>query len=390
MAANSKLFEPLKVGNMTLPQRIAMAPLTRYRNDDEHAPITDLMAQYYGDRASAPGTLIVTEATGISPAEEADPNLPGISSPAQVAGWKKIYDAIHAKNSYVFQQLWGLGRAGNPGYVQERGYKYASSSDVQMSGRPVPPSPLTEEEIWQKIGEFRAAARNVVDAGGDGIEIHGAHGYLVDQFTRDSANKRTDKWGGSIENRARFLLEVIKAVSEEIGAARVGLRLSPFATFQESYSADTWEQTSYVVREIKKAGHKLAYLSLVEPRGNPVLLGIVPQQPSDSVQPFQEDRPHTLDFILEEWDNFSPVMVAGAYTGESAVEALEKHYKKWDVLIAFGRPFISNPDLVFRLKNGIPFAPYNRETFYKKKSNDGYNDYPFSEEYKKSEAAVSA
>jgi NADPH2 dehydrogenase len=386
--SESRLWQPLKLGNITLSHRLAMAPLTRYRNDDNHAPL-DLMIQYYADRASTPGTLIISEATGVSPAAEADPNLPGISTDEEVAGWKRIYEAVHAKGSFMFQQIWDLGRAGNPGYVKERGFKYASSTNQQMEGRPVPPEALTEDEIWQKIADFRNAAKNVVAAGGDGVEIHGAHGYLVDQFTRDSVNNRTDKWGGSVENRARFLLEIIKAVVEEIGAERTALRLSPFATFQGSYSSDTWEQTGYVIRELKKAGYKLAYLSLVEPRGNPANLGIVPLQPSDDVKPF-EQKEQTLDFILEEWDNQSPVIVAGGYTPDNAAAALDGHYKKWDIGIAFGRYFISNPDLVFRVKNGVPFTPYNRETFYLKKSNTGYNDYEFSEQYAVADGAAAA
>ncbi|KAH6977467.1 hypothetical protein BKA56DRAFT_633138 [Ilyonectria sp. MPI-CAGE-AT-0026] len=377
--SESRLWQPLKVGNSLLSQRIAMAPLTRYRNDDNHAPL-DMMIKYYSDRASAPGTLIISEATGVSQAAEADPNLPGVSTEEEIAGWKRVYEGVHAKGSFMFQQLWDLGRAGNPQYVQSRGFKYASSSAKQMEGRPVPPEALTEEEIYQKIADFRNAAKNVVAAGGDGVEIHGAHGYLVDQFTRDSINSRTDKWGGSVENRARFLLEIIKAVVEEIGAERTALRLSPFATFQGSFSTDTWEQTGYIIRELKKAGYNLAYLSLVEPRGNPVNLGIVPTQPMDAVKPFG-DKAQELEFILEEWDNQSPVFVAGAYMPDTAAEALDGRYKNWDVAIAFGRHFISNPDLVFRAKNGVPFTPYDRETFYVKKSSVGYNDYPFSEEY---------
>lgn len=386
--SESRLWQPLKLGSITLSHRVAMAPLTRYRNDDNHTPL-DLMTKYYADRASAPGTLIISEATGISPAAEADPNLPGISTPEEVAGWSRIYDAVHQKGSFMFQQLWDLGRAGNPGYVTGRGYKYASSSAKQMEGRPTPPEALTEDEIWQKIAEFRNAAKNVIAAGGDGVEIHGAHGYLIDQFTRDSVNNRTDKWGGSVENRARFLLEVVKAVTEEIGAERTAIRLSPFATFQGSYSSDTWEQTGYVIQQLKEADYKLAYISLVEPRGNPVNLGIVATQPLDAVKPFEE-REQTLDFILEAWDNQSPVIVAGGYTADNAAEAVDGRYSKYDVAVAFGRHFISNPDLVFRVKNGIPFADYNRETFYLKKSNTGYNDYAFSEQYEVAAGAEAA
>ncbi|KAI8198850.1 Chanoclavine-I aldehyde reductase fgaOx3 [Colletotrichum sp. SAR 10_65] len=389
-AENTKLFQPLKMGKMDLAHRVVMAPLTRYRADDDGAPILPMVAKYYADRASTPGTLLISEATAVSPADIGDLNLPGFSTEVECAAWKQVFDAVHAKGSYIFQQLWSLGRAADPDFVKGRGYKYCSSSDVQMTGRPVPPEPLTEDEIWVKINAWRDAAKKVVAAGGDGVEIHGAHGYLVDQFTRDSANKRTDKWGGSVENRARFLLEIVKACVEEIGAERVALRLSPFATFQESYSTDpdTWEQTIYIIRELKKAGYKLAYISLVEAVGNPVNLGIVPRQPTDDVQPFAEDRPQTLDFILEEWDNISPVVVAGGYLGDSARWAVDERYKKWDVAVAFGRYFISNPDLVFRVKNNIPFTPYDRSTFYLKKSNEGYNTWEFSEEYVKANGSA--
>ncbi|KAF5517785.1 Chanoclavine-I aldehyde reductase fgaOx3 [Colletotrichum aenigma] len=389
-AENTKLFQPLKMGKMDLAHRVVMAPLTRYRADDDGAPILPMVAKYYADRASTPGTLLISEATAVSAADIGDLNLPGFSTEAECAAWKQVFDAVHAKGSYIFQQLWSLGRAADPDFVKGRGYKYCSSSDVQMTGRPVPPEPLTEDEIWVKINAWRDAAKKVVAAGGDGVEIHGAHGYLVDQFTRDSANKRTDKWGGSVENRARFLLEIVKACVEEIGAERVALRLSPFATFQESYSTDpdTWEQTIYIIRELKKAGYKLAYISLVEAVGNPVNLGIVPRQPTDDVQPFAEDRPQTLDFILEEWDNISPVVVAGGYLGDSARWAVDERYKKWDVAVAIGRYFISNPDLVFRVKNNIPFTPYDRSTFYLKKSNEGYNTWEFSEEYVKANGSA--
>lgn len=375
--SNSRLWEPLKVGNLTLPHRAVMAPLTRYRNDDNHAPL-DIMTQYYSDRACVPGSLIITEATGVSGAAEARPWLPGVSTPEEIAGWKKIYDAVHARGSFIFQQLWDLGRGADPDYVKGRGYKYASSGDVQLDGRPVAPEPLTEEEIWHKIADFRQAARNVIDAGGDGVEIHGAHGYLIDQFTRDSVNNRSDAWGGSVENRSRFLLEVIKAVVEEIGAERTALRLSPFALHQNSYSSDTWEQTGHVIRKLKESGHKLAYLSLVEPRGDPSQLDVVIPDPSRP-QPFTK-QPQSLDFIFDEWDNFSPIFVAGNYKQDTAAKTLDGPYKSREVAIAFGRPYISNPDLVFRLKHNLPFSPYNRDTFYNEKDPVGYNDYPFCPE----------
>ncbi|KAF5537699.1 NADPH2 dehydrogenase chain OYE2 [Fusarium phyllophilum] len=364
MSTESKLWQPLKLGNTTLSHRIALAPLTRFRNDDDHLPL-DLMIKYYADRASTPGTLVISEATGVSKTGEAAPNLPGITSSEQIEGWRQIYNAVHAKGSYMFQQLWDLGRAGDPDYLKKRGFKYSSSSAVQMEGKSVKPE----------------AARNVVDAGGDGVEIHGAHGYLIDQFISESINKRTDKWGGSVENRARFLLEVIKATVEEIGAERTALRLSPFATFQAAFTANTWDQFGYIFSELKKAGYKLAYVSLVEPRGNPAILDAAPKDlGSDKVSPFG-DRKQSLEYFLEMWDNQSPVIVGGGYIPDNVYDAVDGSYKKWDVVVAFGRWFISNPDLVFRLKYGVALTPYQRDTFYAPKTDKGYNDYTFSQRY---------
>lgn len=364
------------MGNTTLSHRIVMAPLTRYRNDDDHSPL-EMMTKYYADRASVPGTLIITEATGVSKAAEAEANLPGISTPEEIAGWTKIYAAIHANKSFVYHQLWDLGRGGDPDYVKGRGYKYISSGNLPVNSTTVAPEAMTEEEIWAKIAEFRQAARNVIDAGGDGVEVHGAHGYLIDQFSQESSNNRTDSWGGSIANRSRFLLEVVKAVSEEIGAERTALRLSPFGTFQAAYTSDTWGQTLHALKSLKEQGLKLAYLSLVEPRFDPSLYGREPGP--DHPRPFG-DREQSLFFILEEWQNISPVIVAGGYNGETAIAALDGKYKDYNVAVAFGRPYVANPDLVYRVKHSLPFNPYNRATFFIPKSHEGYNDYPFSEE----------
>lgn len=175
MSTESKLWQPLKLGNVNLSHRIALAPMTRLRNDDDHLPL-DSVIQYYSDRASMPGTLVISEATGISKTAEAAPSTPGISSRDQMQRWKKVFDAVHDKGSYMFMQIWDLGRAGDPNYLKSRGYKYSSSSDIPMEGYPVSPEALTEEEIWQKIDEFRKAARNVINAGGDGVEIHACHG----------------------------------------------------------------------------------------------------------------------------------------------------------------------------------------------------------------------
>lgn len=380
--AKSRLFKPLKVGNMELQHRVVLAPLTRNRNDKEHTPL-DFMAKYYSDRACAPGTLVISEATSISHAEEGQRHVPGLVSDRQVEAWRKITDAVHAKGSYFFQQIWGLGRAADASYLAERGFPYRSSSDVPMEseGVKLAPQAMTEEEIQDTIQAFVDTAKRAVTAGADGVEVHSAHGYLLDQFLSDKVNKRTDKWGGSIENRARLTLEVIRQVADAIGAEKTAVRFSPFAGFQGADKTDTQELYTYLINELKRMSLKLAYISLVEATGDPGALVRGDKQINVG---------KTLDFILEAWDNTSPVMVAGGYKPQSAVWAVEEHYKKYDVLVAFGRTFLANPDFVYRLKNGIEFNKYNRATFYLVMNEEGYNDYPFSEEYLKEHAAAQA
>ncbi|RMJ17424.1 hypothetical protein CDV36_002880 [Fusarium kuroshium] len=370
-SAESRLFKPLRLGHAQLEHRIALAPLTRYRNDKNHVA-KPFMERYYSERASTPGTLIISEATGISMQETGERQGPSFVTDEHVAAWKKIIAGVHANKGVWFQQIWAQGRAAEPDYQKERGFKYRSASAVPMTPDSEVPEAITEEEIQGLIQDFVATSKRVVDAGGDGVEIHGAHGYLLDQFISDSVNQRTDKWGGSIENRARLLLEVVKAVSAEIGPERVAVRLSPYATFQGAESTNIQAQYSYIVTELKKIG-PLAYLSLVEARGDPAKLLVGGDPDSGESQ--------TLDFILNIWDNLSPVIVAGNYSPASAVNAVEGHYKKWDVIVAFGRLFLSTPDLVWRVKNGIPLNKYHRQSFYIKGSEIGYNDYPFSPEF---------
>ncbi|CAK7235018.1 hypothetical protein SCUCBS95973_009128 [Sporothrix curviconia] len=369
--SSSRLFRPLKIGSKTLQHRIALLPLTRNRNDNEHTPIT-IMEKYYADRASVPGTLIISEATATSYEEQSKRNIPGINTEKQVAAWTKIIDGVHAKGSVHFQQLFALGRTSDIDYAKERGLPYRSASGVPLEGVDTAPTPMTETEILQTIQDFVASSKNAVAAGADGVEIHAAHGYLLDQFLSSSSNKRTDKWGGSIENRARLTLEVVKAVSAAIGPEKVAIRFSPFAGFQGVAKDDIEELYTYLVKTIKELVPTFAYLSLVEVRGDPgeVVLGL---------KPANEGK--TLDFLLEAWDNFAPVVVAGAYTPESAVAAVDGRYGKYDVIVGFGRPYLANPDLVYRVQHGIPLNKYNRSTFYLVMSDVGYNDYPFSQEF---------
>ncbi|KAJ6003975.1 hypothetical protein N7522_005620 [Penicillium canescens] len=371
--SESQLFKPLKVGNVMLQHRIVFPPLTRLRNDDNHVPIP-LMEKYYADRASVPGTLVISEATGISHVEEGEPNNPGFVSEAQVIAWRKIIDAVHANGSFYFQQIWGMGRASDPHHLAERDLPYRSSSAVPMKGVDVIPGAMSEAEILETIRNFAETAKRVIAAGADGVEIHSAHGYLLDQFLTPSVNQRTDKWGGSIENRSRLTLEVVKAVVKTIASEKVAVRFSPYAGFQGSEKTDFVELYTYLIMELKKMNVKFAYLSLVEATGDPGAL--IRDEKEINVG-------KTLDFILEAWDNYSPIVVAGGYQPDSAAWAVEEHYKKWDVMIAFGRHFIANPDLVFRIQHGIPLTKYKRLTFYLKKQWEGYNDYPFSHEFLK-------
>lgn len=274
MAENTKLFKPLKVGSTQLDHRVVMAPLTRFRADFDHVP-TDVMAQYYAQRALVPGTLLISEATFISAKAGGYPNIPGLYTDAQLAAWKKVTDAVHAKGSKIYVQLWYLGRAAHPDPVGSGGalpddkfdyeHDFVSASDVKMYENGPTPRPLTEDEIAATINDYATAAKNAVEkAGFDGVEIHGAHGYLIDQFTQDTSNKRTDKWGGSIENRARFAIEVARAVVSAVGADRTGIRLSPWARFQGMGMPDPIPQFSYLIHQLRQLD--LAFLHLVEPR----------------------------------------------------------------------------------------------------------------------------
>ncbi|KAL1884856.1 Chanoclavine-I aldehyde reductase fgaOx3 [Paecilomyces lecythidis] len=359
----TKLFTPIKVGSLELPQRIAMAPMTRFRADDEHVPLP-FVKEYYEQRAAVPGTLIITEGTFISPRNGGYSNVPGIYSKEQIAAWKKITDAVHSKGSYIYLQLWGLGRAANPDVLKKDGYDLVSSSAVPMSNNSPTPRALTEEEIWSYIGDYAQAAKNAIEAGFDGVEIHAANGYLIDQFTQDTCNKRTDSWGGSIENRARFALEVTKAVTKAVGADKTGIRFSPWSSFQGMRMEDPIPQFTYLAQKL--AEFKLAYAHVVESR----IAGNADVESTDQ-----------LDFFFKAYANATPVIVAGGYKTASAKDAVDSKYKDYDVIIGFGRPWTSNPDLVFKVKHDIELRPYERDLFYVPKDPHGYIDYPFSEQF---------
>lgn len=356
---DSKLFQPLKVGNNILSNRIALAPLTRVRASDDHVPLP-MATEYYTQRAATPGTLLITEATFIAEGAGGLPNVPGIHNQDQINQWKEVTKSVHEKGGVIFCQLWAIGRAASPDALGlKSGHRVVSSSNLSFEGG-AKPEALTEEEILQIIKDYAQAAKNAMEAGFDGVEIHGANGYLIDQFTQNTCNNRTDAWGGSVENRCRFGLEVTKAVVAAVGKERTGMRLSPYSDFQgmKMETKDLEETFTYMVSELKKL--EIVYLHLTEAR----IAGNAPSSHHD-----------TLLWILKIWDNQSPVLVSGGYTGASAKDATENEYKDYDVIIVFGRYFISNPDLVEKVRNEIEFRPYNRELFYTPKSPKGYTDY---------------
>lgn len=373
--ASERLFQPLKVGNLKLSSRVVMAPLTRYRADDQHVPGA-LAKTYYEQRASTPGTLLITEGTFISPRAGGYKNIPGIWNDAQVSAWKAITDAVHAKGSFIFVQLWALGRVAVADVLAaEGGYKVhapsAISVDSAQTNAQAPtslPEPLSEADIQAYLKEYRHAARNAMRAGFDGVELHGANGYLVDQFWQDVSNQRTDAYGGSIEKRARFGLEVVQALVDEIGdSQKVGVRLSPFSTFQGMMMADPIPQFKHVAAELTK--FDLAYLHLVESR-----------ESGSSADGVYRDATQENDPLIEAWGSKNPVLLAGGMTAEKAKRVASKAYPERDVAIVFGRYFISTPDLVFRIQHGIEPNKWNRATFYQP-GPEGYADYPFSEEF---------
>ena len=299
------------------------------------------------------------------------PNVPGIWNNDQIDGWKKIVDRVHKAGSHIYLQLWALGRVANPQIkaAEGTGDVHSSSPTPYSPASPVPRE-MTEDEIQQYISDYATAAKNAMQAGFDGVEIHAANGYIIDQFTQDVCNKRTDKWGGSIENRSRFAIEVTKAVAAAVGADKTGIRLSPFSDFQGMKMKDPMPQFTHLTQELKKLN--IAYLHLVESR----ISGNADIEATEKIDP-----------LVDVWGKTSPVLIAGGFKPDSAKKAVDEEYKDKDVAIVFGRYFIPNPDLVYRIERGIELRKYERDLFYKVKSPEGYIDYDFSEQWKKEHAA---
>jgi NADPH2 dehydrogenase len=360
--SESRLFKPLKLGNIDLKHRIVMSPLTRFRADDEHVPLP-FVAEYYAQRASVPGTLLITEATYISHRHGGYPNAPGLYKDSQIEAWKTVTDAVHDKGSFIFAQLWALGRAAvNKDFTGGEPMPVLSSSAVPLGEGYVAPEPLTVEQIKETVQEYAQAARNAIKAGFDGVEIHSANGYLPDQFIQDTCNKRTDAYGGSNENRSRFVIEVTQAVIDAVGAERTGIRFSPWSTYQGMRMQNPIPQFTDLISRLDKFG--LAYLHLLESR----ISGHAKVESSD-----------TLDFAFDAFSG--PILVAGGFTSGLARKVVDEERKDRDVVVVFGRYFLSTPDLVFRIKNGLEPNDYDRTSFYLAKSQKGYTDYPFSPEF---------
>ncbi|KZT25930.1 FMN-linked oxidoreductase [Neolentinus lepideus HHB14362 ss-1] len=360
---SNKLFQPVQVGDVTLKHRIVLAPLTRYRADDDHVH-GKLAVEYYAQRASFPGTLLITEGTFIAAKAGGMSNVPGIWNDEQIAGWREVVTAVHARGCYIYLQLWALGRRARPEVLAQEGIQdaYVSSSDIPEPGAEKRPRPLTIPEIKEYVQLYATAASNAVHkAGFDGVEIHGAGGYLPDQFLQDVCNKRSDEYGGSVENRCRFSLEMVKAVSSAVGESKLGFRISPWGRFGGMREKDPKATFSYFLRRLRDLHPNLAYIHIMEPRiDGPVTVKKVTEGDSN-------------EFIREIWER-TPIISSGGYTRDMAYEAAEKY----GYLVAFGRYFIANPDLPKKIAEDIPWTKYDRKTFYTPKDPAGYTDYPFA------------
>ncbi len=362
------LFAPLQVGAWPLAHRVVLAPLTRLRARQPGNIPHDLNAEYYAQR-STPGGLLISEATQIEQRGQGYPQSPGIHTDEQVVGWKLVTDAVHARGGLIVLQLWHVGRISHPSFQPNHEPPIAPSAIKPSSGRAhLPdfgrapfetPRALRLDELPGIVAAYRDAAQRAQAAGFDGVEIHGANGYLLEQFMRTSSNVRTDAYGGSVENRARLPIEVAEAVVAVWGAERVGMRLSPFGSVQDAADGDTHplDVFRFVMRALSRLN--LAYVHLVEPRSEMYgdMLGEWAEQPVGAI--FREDFANTL-------------MVCGGYDGPSAASAVDQGHAD---VVAFGRWFISNPDLPERIRRNAPLNAYDRDTFYGGGA-EGYTDYP--------------
>lgn len=355
---STDVFTPCIIGSLPLKNRMVMAPLTRSRAEEGNVP-SSMAATYYSQRAGA--GLIITEATQAGSGGQGYISTPGLHTDAQVAGWKKITDAVHLKGGAIFVQLWHVGRISHPDFrggelpvapsaIAPRGVSTYTAAGL----KPIPaPRALEIDEIPVIVEEFRQAASNAKAAGFDGVEVHGANGYLLDQFLEDGTNQRTDRYGGSVENRSRLLFEAIAAVTEVWGSDRVGVRLSPGGTFNDMCDCDPQQTFGYTVRRL--AALDLAYLHLIEPA------------PAQGEHPMPDLSARFFRPLYT-----GTLIVAGGYTLERANAVLQAGVAD---LVAFGQLFLANPDLVERFRRGAALNVPDPQTYYGGGA-AGYIDYP--------------
>ncbi|MGI8788065.1 MAG: alkene reductase [Pyrinomonadaceae bacterium] len=348
------LFDKLKIGNTELENRIVYSPMTRSRADDAGVQ-PDYAAEYYAQRATA--GLLITEATNVSPMAKGYVRTPGIYMPEQIESWRKITDAVHARNGKIFMQIFHTGRIALPDFLPDNQQPVAPSV-VKAKGQNytddgmkefVEPRELTTEEVKSTIKDFAKAAKNAIEAGFDGVEIHGANGYLVHQFLGTNTNQRTDEYGGSDENRARFLLEVADAIAAEIGAEKLGLKISPTVPFNDMKDANAKEFYPYIIEELNK--RNLAYLHVG----------------------FEETPETDINWHKFLRPLFDGVYFAnGGFTEEKGEKFLQENFAD---AIVYGKLFLANPDLPKRFKSGAELNHWNADTFYTP-GKKGYTDYP--------------
>lgn len=363
--SNLHLHSPLEMGGMSLSHRVVMAPLTRMRATVPGNTANAMMARYYRQRAT-PGGFIIAEASQVSQDGVGTPNTPGIHTDAQVAGWREVTSAIHDQGGKVYLQLWHMGRLSHPSHQPDGGLPIAPSAvaaqgdvttaDFKRVPFPVPRA-LETREIPALVERYVQAARNALAAGFDGVEIHSANGYLLEQFLQSRTNQRTDAYGGSVANRCRLVLEITEAIAAACGAQRVGIRLSPYGVANDSGEADPMPLYSHLIQALDALG--LSYLHLIEPRASGAGQREVDHQ----------NVPSAARLFRPLWSG--RLIAAGNFRGDTANAMLAAGDAD---AIAFGRLFISNPDLPERLRSGSELTPYNRATFYSR-GPEGYVDY---------------
>ncbi|WP_213804321.1 alkene reductase [Granulicella sp. dw_53] len=370
-STQQKLFTPVQLGAIALKHRVVMAPLTRSRSEQPGDIPGDLMIEYYTQRATD-GGLIITEATNISITARGWFGAPGMFTDQQVAGWKRVVDSVHAKGASILSQLWHAGRSSHstmtgglepvsasvdPAYWNDPEITISTPGGWQLTS---PHRALEIPEIKAIVEDYRKAAERAKSAGFDGVELHAANGYLIDQFLEDGSNKRTDEYGGSIENRSRLLLEVVEALVSVWGGDRVAVRIGPGGIWNGMSDSNPQALFAYVVEQLNRFG--LAYLNIIEPRikGNVLISEGQPPVAAEQLRKIFTGK----------------IISAGGFEPDTAEAILEKGDAD---AVAFGRHFVSNPDLPRRIQLGLPLTDYDRSTFYTFDKH-GYIDYPLYEE----------